>query len=94
MKKIFALFLVLIMLFSLCACNSVEKKAVGIWLSPNGTMYLDLMKDGTGMSYRYGPVIWDVYGDYVFVTYLQSGKTTEYLYDSENDTLGGCPRGK
>lgn len=92
MKKIIALFLILIMLLSFCACNSIERKVVGTWLNPNGSVYFELMKDGKGLSPKYGPLLWDVYDDSIVVTWLITGKIVEFEYDSETDKLDSFSR--
>lgn len=90
MKKIIALFLVLLMLLSLCACGSPESKIVGSWEYEGfDEVSFEFFKDGTGNNpVEYGAFTWEFYGDEIIVvTFSINGDVRQFQYNSEEDVL-------
>lgn len=93
MRKIVALFLVLVMLFSLCACGSPEKKVVGTWLEKDDMIdgsadyQLHFFEDGTGIFDGSGPFIWELSENIVTCTYIDSGNSFALEYNEKDKTF-------
>ena len=87
MKKLIPLLLVLIIILSLCACGSPERKVVGTWLNPNGTLFCELMKDGTGIDSNGRFFTWKLSDDTLIRIYPHNGNVQQSTYDEETDTI-------
>ena len=87
MRKIIALFLVLIMLFSLCACGYAENKIIGTW--QHGTfsdIYFNFYEGGVG-EFGDSRFAWECDGNIITITFVKTGRLESLKYDSTKDNF-------
>ena len=71
----------------LCCRIKITRKVVGTWLNPNGTVFCELMKDGTGIDSNGRFFTWKLSDDTLIRIYPHNGNVQQSTYDEETDTI-------